>query len=251
MNRRKTETPSLPTAPEGALIQFRSDDDGPVLDVRLERDTVWLSQRQMAALFDKDSDTVGLHIRNLFKEQELDPAATTEDSSVVQEEGGRPVQRRVRLYNLDVIISVGYRVKSQRGTHFRIWATRTLKDHLVRGYTLNESRLQAQVERLEGLRAAVQLVGRVATERSLTSGEAKGLLKVVGDFSLALDLLDQYDHGRLSLRGTAASAGRVLEETRSRRPTPRCALVLGQVGARRTPDRAAPVCWPGPFACPC
>ncbi len=143
MNRRNTETPSLPTAPEGAQIQFRSGDDGPVLDVRLERDTVWLSQRQMAALFDKDSDTVGLHIRNLFKEKELDPAATTEDSSVVQEEGGRKVQRRVRLYNLDVIISVGYRVKSQRGTHFRIWATRTLKDHLVRGYTLNESRLQA------------------------------------------------------------------------------------------------------------
>ncbi len=154
----KSSMPAPAGSADIALIQFRNGDDGPVLDVRLERDTVWLSQRQMAALFDKDSDTVGLHIRNLFKEQELDPAATTEDSSVVQEEGGRSVQRRVRLYNLDVIISVGYRVKSLRGTQFRIWATRTLKDHLVRGYTLNESRLQAQMERLESLRVAVQLV---------------------------------------------------------------------------------------------
>jgi prophage maintenance system killer protein len=226
MAKPKSSMPAPAGSADIALIQFRSGDDGPVLDVRLERETVWLSQRQMAALFDKDSDTVGLHIRNLFKEQELDPAATTEDSSVVQEEGGRSVQRRVRLYNLDVIISVGYRVKSLRGTQFRIWATRTLKDHLVRGYTLNESRLQAQMERLESLKAAVQLVGRVATERSLTSGEAKGLLKVVGDFSLALDLLDQYDHGRLSLHGTTTGVGHFLTAQDARQAIANMATTL-------------------------
>ena len=106
-------------------IALYQDPNGTVeLDVRLERETIWLSQKQMALLFDKDADTIGLHIRNAYKEGELEESATTEDSSVVQNEGGRTVRRPVRFYNLDVVISVGYRVKSKRGTQFRIWATK-------------------------------------------------------------------------------------------------------------------------------
>ncbi len=101
-------------------------------DVRLVRETLWLSQKQMADLFDKDSDTIGLHIRNIYKESELGKAATTEDFSVVQWEGSRSVRRRVKFYNLDMIISVGYRVNSKRGTQFRTWATGVLREHLTR-----------------------------------------------------------------------------------------------------------------------
>jgi hypothetical protein len=101
------------------VVIYQSEDGEASLDVRLEQDTVWLSQKQMAELLDKDTDTIGLHIRNIYKEGELEPDATTEESSVVQNEGGRKVRRKLKFYNLDVIISVGYRVKSQRGTQFR------------------------------------------------------------------------------------------------------------------------------------
>jgi hypothetical protein len=178
----------------GDMILYKTKDGRVALDVRLKRETLWLSQKQMSALFDKNTDTIGLHIRNTFKEGELEKPATTEECSVVQNEGGRSVRRSVRFYNLDVIISVGYRVKSQRGTQFRIWATQVLKDHILKGYSLNESRLQKQTARLLELQAAVDLIGRMLTEKPLTGMEAEGLLEVITDYSLALTLLDQYDH---------------------------------------------------------
>jgi hypothetical protein len=104
----------------GDVVLYQTPGGQTSLEVRLKKETVWLSQRQMADLFDKDSDTIGLHIRNIFKEGELDAVSTTEESSVVQSEGDRRIRRQIRLYNLDVIISVGYRVKSKRGTQFRI-----------------------------------------------------------------------------------------------------------------------------------
>ena len=124
------------------VVLYYTEDGKVQLDVHLERETVWLSQRQMAELLDKDTDTIGLHIRNIYNEGELSRKGTTEESSVVQTEGGRQVRRNVNLYNLDVIISVGYRVKSQRGVQFRQWATQTLKQHLIQGYTLNRKRVQ-------------------------------------------------------------------------------------------------------------
>lgn len=178
--------------PGGKIVLYKAADGGPALDVRLDKETVWLSQRQMAELFGKDTDTVGLHIRNIFREGELKESATTEESSVVREEGGRTVRRTVGIYNLDVIISVGYRVNSKRGTQFRIWATRVLREHLVRGYTVNAQRLQE-------LKQAVRLVANVAERRDLTGDEAKALLRVVADYSYALEVLDDYDHQRVRL----------------------------------------------------
>jgi len=186
----------------GDIVLYKTKDGRVALDVRLERETLWLSQKQMSALFDKDTDTIGLHIRNVFKEGELGEPATTEECSVVQNEGGRSVRRPVRFYNLDVIISVGYRVMSQRGTQFRIWATQVLKDHILKGYTLNERRLQVQVSRLKELQQAVDLMGRIVSERTITGTEAEGLLKVITEYSFALRLLDQYDHQQLRLHGT-------------------------------------------------
>ena len=102
---------------------YLADDGQTQIEIRLERDTLWLSQAQLATLFEKDSDTIGLHLKNIYKEGELEPEATTEQSSVVRQEGLRQVRRNIRFYNLDAIISVGYRVNSKKGTQFRIWAT--------------------------------------------------------------------------------------------------------------------------------
>ena len=123
-------------------------DDKPNIEIRLDNDTIWLNQRQMAELFDKDSDTIGLHLKNIFATKELDKKATTEKYSVVQKEGKRRVRRNVLFYNLDAIISVGYRVNSKRGTQFRIWANSILKDYLVKGYAVNEKRLAQKEEEI-------------------------------------------------------------------------------------------------------
>ena len=175
----------------GEMIIYQAPDGGMELDVRLEKETLWLNQKQMSELFDKDSDTIGLHLRNIFKDGELEEQATTEESSVVQTEGQRQVRRKIRFYNLDAIISVGYRVNSIRGTQFRIWATKVLRDHIVQGYTVNQSRLGE-------LHQAVKIIADTAERRDLSGDEAKALLAVVGDYSSALGLLDDYDHQRVA-----------------------------------------------------
>jgi prophage maintenance system killer protein len=185
----------------GKIVLYQAGNRHPALEVRLDKETVWLSQRQMAELFDKDSDTVGLHIRNILKEGELEAGATTEDSSVVQMEGSRRVRRRLKMYNLDMILSVGYRVNSKRGTQFRIWATGVLRDHLVKGYSLNE-------KRLKDLRQSLRLVGQVLDRHEVSPDQARALLRVVTDYAAALDLLDDYDHQRVSVTGLNPEKGR-------------------------------------------
>jgi len=145
---------------KGKIILYQSPDTGFEVQVRLDQETVWLSQKLMAELFDKDSDTIGLHIKNIYGEGELLEAATTEFFSVVQQEGNRQVSRNIKFYNLDAIISVGYRVNSKRGTQFRQWATQRLKDYLVQGYAINQRRLaelQRVVEIIENTRSSDDL----------------------------------------------------------------------------------------------
>jgi hypothetical protein len=178
-------------------IELYKSSDGEVkLDVQLEKESIWLSQAQMAQLFGKDSDTIGLHVRNVFKEGELEESATTEDSSVVRQEGKRRVRRKIRCYNLDVVISVGYRVKSRRGTEFRIWATNILKQHLVKGYTANEKRLKA-------LNQSLRLAADISKRKLLSGDEASALLQTVSEYSFALDMLDDYDHQSVSVGKTS------------------------------------------------
>lgn len=119
---------------------YTADDRQTQIEIRLEQDTLWLTQAQMATLFDKDSDTID-YLKNIYDEGELDAAATTEQSSVVRQEGQRQVRRNLRFYNLDAIISVGYRVNSKKGTQFRMWATQRLREYLVQGYAINEAAL--------------------------------------------------------------------------------------------------------------
>lgn len=231
----------------GEIALYRAKDGRTTLDVRLDQDTVWLTQRQMADLFQKDTDTVGLHIRNAYKEGELDRPATTEESSVVQSEGGRKVRRPITLYNLDVVISVGYRVRSQRGTEFRIWATQVLRDHILRGYTLNEKRLKSQVARLSELQGAVDVMGRILRAKSVTHEEAEGLLRVIADYSLALRLLDQYDHQQLKLHGTTEAERFIMTYEAARDAIARMAATMGQTAGSlfgREKDRG----WKAPSA---
>ncbi|MCO4320681.1 virulence RhuM family protein [Aliidiomarina quisquiliarum] len=149
---------------------FMSEDGQAQLEVALEQETVWLNQSQMSVLFDTTTDNVGLHLKNVFLEGELDENRTTEDFSVVRQEGKRQVRRRIKHYNLDAIISVGYRVSSKRATQFRQWATKTLKDHLVQGYTLNQRRL---AERGIEFEQAVHLLSRTLTNQGLVSNEGE------------------------------------------------------------------------------
>jgi hypothetical protein len=183
----------------GQIVIYQTDSGNPEIEVTLENETLWLSQRVMAELFDKDSDTIGLHIRNIYSDGELDEKATTEVFSVVQKEGKRNVKRNVTHYNLDIILSVGYRVSSKRGTQFRIWANRVLKDYLIKGYSLNEKRLQEKTEQFNALKQTVRLLGNVLDSKPLTSDEANGLLKVLTDYTYALDVLDKYDHRTLTI----------------------------------------------------
>lgn len=187
---------------KGEIILYKSGKDFQI-DVKLEDETVWLSQKLMANLFEKDSDTIGLHIKNIYSEKELKEKSTTEYFSVVQKEGNRSVKRKIKYYNLDVIISVGYRVKSNRGTQFRIWANKILKEYLIKGYALNEKRLKEQAERVRELEKSLKIFQRVSENLQLGQDEFKGILNVITDYTYALDILDQYDHQNLKITKSA------------------------------------------------
>lgn len=189
---------------EQQILIYSTVDGQTQIDVKLNDETVWLSQKQMAEVFDKDSDTIGLHLKNIFSSGELEEKATTEYFSVVRLEGKRQVRRNIRFYNLDAIISVGYRVNSKRGTQFRIWANKVLKDYLVKGYALNEKRLKETRKQFTELRQSIKLLENVVNNKQLSTNEATGLLKVITDYAHALDLLDQYDHQRLRISAKAA-----------------------------------------------
>ncbi|MGB4848031.1 MAG: virulence protein RhuM/Fic/DOC family protein [Saprospiraceae bacterium] len=165
---------------------YLTADNETQIDVTFERDTVWLSQKLMAELFEKDTDTIGLHLKNIYSEKELDENSTTELFSVVQTEGNRKVERDIKFYNLDAILSVGYRVNSRRGTQFRQWATQRLKDYLVKGYTINQKRL-AQ------LQTVVDIIQKSGSSAELSSAEAKGLLEIITNYTQSFILLNQYD----------------------------------------------------------
>ena len=180
------------------IIIYQTDDGNTQIDVRLENETVWLTANQMAFLFGRDEKTVRKHIANVFEEGELDRDNNTQNLRVIG------VKRPVPFYNLDVIISVGYRVKSQRGTQFRIWANRVLKEYLVKGFAVNE---RIHKEQIGELRQLVGMLGRTIQNQPLLSNdETIALFDVVTDYTYALDTLDSYDYQRLTVNGTTNEA---------------------------------------------
>ena len=178
----------------GQIEIYQAEDGQTEIQVRLEKDTLWLSQAQMADLFDKDSDTIGLHLKNIYKSGELDKSATTEKSSVVRIEGTRKVRRQLQFYNLDAIISVGYRVNSIKGTRFRIWATQRLKEYLVQGYSINRQRFQQNANELQ---QALALIRKAAKVPSLASDMGRGLIDIMSRYTQTFLWLQQYDEGLL------------------------------------------------------
>lgn len=181
---------------------YQTPDGETIIDVRLEGDTVWLSRMQIAQLLHTQPQNVSLHIGNIYREKELDEASTRKDFFLVQNEGNRKVSRLTKFYNLDVIISVGYRVKSQRGTQFRIWANKILKDYIIRGYAINQN---AKAEQLDELKQTIAIMRNVLAHKSITQDEAVGLLRVISDYSYGLDTLDRYDYQTLDITKTTKS----------------------------------------------
>ena len=171
------------------IILFENQDV--ILEVNVKDDTVWLSQQQMAELFDSSRTNIIEHINNIYSDGELDKISTCQDFRQVRKEGKRDVVRSIPFYNLDMIISVGYRVNSKRGIIFRKWANKVLKDYLLKGYAVNQKRL----EYLEKTIKLIDIAGRMDTE--LKTAEAKEIIKVINNYSNALNLLDDYDHKRI------------------------------------------------------
>lgn len=191
---------------------YRSADGQAQVEVRFGQETVWLSQAQMAQLFNTSADNISLHLKNIFTEQELDETATTEDFSVVRQEGRRQVTRRLKHYNLDAVLSVGYRVKSKSATQFRIWATTRLKEYLLHGYTLNRQRLQHNAAELE---QALALIRKTAASPELTLESGRGLVDIVSRYAQTFAWLQQYDEGLLT--EPAGEAGGELPDLASAR----------------------------------
>ncbi len=171
------------------------------IDVKLEQETVWLTRKQMSKLFDTTPQNITIHIQNIYKEQELSKDSTCKDFLQVQTEGKRQISRSMTFYNLDMIISVGYRVNSKQGVQFRKWATSKLKEYLVQGYTLNERLLKEKVEKLSLLQNAFNLLNRSITNQAENLDEAQQISKLMSDFSVGLNLLDDFDNQRLDNKG--------------------------------------------------
>jgi len=174
------------------VLIYQANDVSIQTEVHLQGETVWLNQKQMSYLFGTSTDDIGLHLKNIYAEGELSENATTEDYSVVRTEGHRRVNRLIKHYNLDAIISVGYRVNSRKGTQFRILANQVVKDYLLQGYVLNENRLKQQLESIDKLKRGLALIQKAQLE-SLDQTEAKGLLTVLTEYTHSFILLNQYD----------------------------------------------------------
>ena len=170
---------------------YQTRDKQTEIEVRFEEDTVWLTQEQLTRLFGRDRTVITKHINNIFKERELDKKSNVQKMHIPNSD------KPVAIYNLDVIISIGYRVKSKQGTQFRQWATQRLKDHLVKGYTLNEKRLQQVVQNMQQLEQAVKLIQQSGNSEQLSTAEAKGLLEIITGYTQSFILLNQFDSNTL------------------------------------------------------
>lgn len=190
-------------------IQLYTTADGQIqLEIKLEQETLWLTQSQIAELFQVKPQNVTMHLKNIFAESELKETATCKDFLQVQNEGGRQINRKLKHYSLDAIISVGYRVNSTRATQFRIWATQTLKQHLVEGYTLNHRRLQ---ERGIEFEQALNLLSRTLSNQQLVQPAGEAVLGVINDYARSWSLLQAYDEQSLDEKNAQQDEMRSLE----------------------------------------
>lgn len=185
---------------KGEIIVYETNGGKTVIEANLKQETVWLNLNQMAKLFGRDKSVINKHLRNIFKIKELNKNSVVANFATTASDGKT---YNVDYYNLDAIISVGYRVNSKRGTQFRIWAAKILKKHLIDGYTLNEHRFNEQKHKLQALQKAIELIGNVSSRKELNHREATGLLAVISDYNYALGLLDDYDNKSVAISDTS------------------------------------------------
>ncbi len=185
----------------GEMVIYATPDGTVQTEVRLQEETLWLTQNQLQELFSTERTSIVKHIRNILETGELEESATCAKFAQVRQEGNRRVRREIQYYNLDMILSVGYRVNSMRGTQFRIWANRILKEHLVHGYTLNQIRLQEERQRISELKESILLVERSLIEKVENLTKAQNIIRILADFSQGLEILDAYDHQNLATTG--------------------------------------------------
>ena len=184
----------------GDIVIYQSEDGNTRINVNLQGETVWLSQQQMSELLKTDRTSISRHIKNIYRTEELDKKSTCAFFAQVKDEGFRKVTRKIPYYNLDMIISVGYRVNSKRGTQFRIWANKILKEYLIKGFAINDKITQRKYEELSQL---VHILGRtINSQPELSSQENLDLINVVTDYTYALDTLDKYDYQKLKIEKT-------------------------------------------------
>lgn len=199
----KNKIKGIPSRGEVAI--YRTKDNEIQLEVKLEQETAWLTQEQISRLFRVGRSVVTKHLGNIFRSKELNEESNVQKMHIAFSD------KPVKFYNLDVIISVGYRVNSSRATQFRIWATNVLKRHLIDGYTLNEKILKDQVEKLQSLQRTVRLIAGMKDRKQLEYKEALGLLEVISDYNYALGLLDDYDNKRLKISQTSKEEKFILD----------------------------------------
>jgi prophage maintenance system killer protein len=192
---------------KNSIILYQSPDGSASLEVRLDHETAWLTQAQLAELFSVKVPAINKHLKNIFSAGELVEDAVI---SILETTAADGKNYKIRYYNLDAIIAVGYRVNSFQATRFRQWATSILRDHIVQGYSINEQRFSEQAEKLTEMRQAVELLARTLANQELVSETGKDVLRVITDYAYALALLDRYDHGTLAIEGTTRQALHVI-----------------------------------------
>lgn len=185
---------------ESQIEIYQIENGSTEIQVKLENETVWLSLNQITELFERDKSVISKHINNIFKEKELNRNSVVAKNATTAADGKI---YQVDYYNLDVIISVGYRIKSQRGTQFRIWANKILKDYLIKGYSINQQRLAKETEKLKELQQSVKILGNIISQQQLNNDESLGLLKIISDYAYALDILDRFDYQTLEITETS------------------------------------------------
>jgi len=181
---------------KGDIIIYKPKSKEVEIRVRLEKETIWLALNEIATLFDTNKSGVSRHIKNIYKNKELNKKATVAKIATVQKEGSRGIKRNIEYYNLDIILSVGYRVNSKQATQFRVWATRTLKQHILQGYTINQKRLLETQTKFKELQNAITFLQK-KSRKKLLKGQEKEILDLLGEYSKTLSILEQYDKRKI------------------------------------------------------
>lgn len=197
---------------KGEIAIYTNEDGKISFEARLQDETVWLTQDMIVKLFESSKANVSEHIKHIFEEKELDKKSTVRKFRTVRKEGNREVSRELEFYNLDLILSVGYRIKSKTATQFRKWATSILKEYIAKGYAVNEKKLKQEQDKVKALQNAIRLFSRSIEFQADNLGEAKDISKLMDNFAAGLDLLDDYDHKTLDKKGLTNKEAVIIEE---------------------------------------